>query len=164
MRQIFLLYIYIRRKELTLRYVTKIKQFPNHASRTAIDTLPRIHHNYIGPSERRTGLTIASRANTYLSDLQLVLPNISPLPSLDEAPWKLYPRLVYFLLDGKKGDLSLEEIRQTFLSFRDMHKEHQFIYTDGSKSNAGTGAAIIVENLTTLKNRLPRGMYVYLYS
>ena len=154
--------LYIRRKELTLRYVTKIKQFPNHASRTAIDTLPRIHHNYIGPSERRTGLTIASRSNTYLSDLQLVLPNISPLPSLDEAPWKLYPRLVYFLLDGKKGDLSLEEIRQTFLSFRDMHKEHQFIYTDGSKSNAGTGAAIIVENLTTLKNRLPRDTSIYI--
>ena len=53
--------LWIRRKELTLRYYSTIKQFPEHTSYPAIHTLPWLHHDYIDPCERRTGLTIASR-------------------------------------------------------------------------------------------------------
>ena len=57
--------LHARRMELTLRYIAKTKQYPHHASRTALNILPNIHHNYIGPSERRSGLTIASRGNVF---------------------------------------------------------------------------------------------------
>ena len=154
--------LYIRRKELTLRYITKIKQFPHHASRSAIDVLPNLHHNYIGPSERRTGLTIASRATTYISELQIAIPNITTLPSLEVAPWTLHPRVVSFLSEERKVDLSRAEIQQAFLIFRDRHRDYRFIYTDGSKTASGTGNAMVVEGLTNITSRLPDDTSVYL--
>ena len=38
----------LRRKELTLRYYSKIKQHPDHVSYPSIHTLTRLHHNYLG--------------------------------------------------------------------------------------------------------------------
>ena len=154
--------LYVRRMEITLRYVTKIKQHPEHASRKAIDTLPRIHHSYIGPSERRTGLTIASRMNMYRDELQIDLPNITPLSTLDEAPWRLHPRSVSFLFECNKTSVPLSEIHRTFNAFQAEHNTFQFIYTDGSKSNERTGNAIIAEGLTTLKGRLPNNTSIYM--
>ena len=57
--------LYIRRMEISLKYVTKIKQHPDHAAYKAIGVLPRLHHNYTGPCERGTGLTIASRVTKF---------------------------------------------------------------------------------------------------
>ena len=57
---------YIRRKELSLRYYSKSKQFPGHASCKAIHVLPQLHHRYLGPRERRTELTIASPGENLL--------------------------------------------------------------------------------------------------
>ena len=139
-----------------------MKKVTEHASRKAIDTLPRIHHSYIGPSERRTGLTIASRMNMYRDELQIDLPNITPLSTLDEAPWRLHPKSVSFLFECNKTSVPLSEIHRTFNAFQAEHNTFQFIYTDGSKSNERTGNAIIAEGLTTLKGRLPNNTSIYM--
>ena len=101
----------LRRKELTLRYYSKIKQHPDHASYPYIHTSPRLHHNYLGPCERRTGLPIASRVTTYCNQLAINIPEVAPTPSLIVAPWKLYPRRVPFLVEKKKTDVSRSEIQ-----------------------------------------------------
>ena len=152
----------IRRRELSLRYVIKIKQFPEHASRRAIDVLPNLHHNYLGPSERRSGLTIASRINMFCQELQFCVPEIHPLPALTIAPWKLQPRSVSFLFTLNKQDISPQETQQLFQIFREEHPEYQFIFTDGSKDNGRTGNGIVVEGIGSLKGRLPNDTSVYI--
>ena len=154
--------LYVRRMDLSLRYVAKIKQNPEHASRTAIDILPRIHHNYVGPSERRSGLTIASRVNLFSQELQFNMPNIIPLPDLNVVPWKLHPRSVSFLFTFNKKDVSSQEAQQIFLRFQEEHMDFQFIYTDGSKGNEGTGNAIVVDGLANLTGRLPDGTSIFI--
>ena len=152
----------LRRQELSIRYVTKIKQFPHHATRKAIDILPRIHHNYVGRSEKRSGLTIASRVNAYSQELQFCIPDITPLPVLTVAPWKLHSRMVSLLFEFHKRDVSSLEAQQTFQDFRNEHMDYQFIYTDGSKGDGGTGNGIVVEGRGTLKGRLPNNTSVYI--
>ena len=154
--------LHIRRMELTLRYISKIKQYPQHASHTAIGILPNIHHNYLGRSEKRSGLTIASRGKTYSREIQFNIPNITPFPCLHVAPWKLHPRSISFLFDCKKEEVSLQEIQQTFLHFQQEHRDYKFLYTDGSKGNGCTGNAIIVEGMATLKGRLPDETSVFI--
>ena len=154
--------LFIRRRELSLRYVSKIKQFPDHASRDAIDILPNIHHNYIGPSERRSGLTIASRINVFSQEFQLHLPDITPLPTLLIAPWKLQPRSVSFLYTLNKKDVSQPETQQLFHLFREEHPDFQFIFTDGSKENERTGNGLVVEGIGHMKGRLPDDTSIYI--
>ena len=152
----------IRRRELSLRYLTKIKQFPEHASRAALDVLPNIHHNFIGPSERRSGLTIASRVKLFSQEFHFPIPNITPLPTLIIAPWKLQPRYVSFLYTLNKKDVSQQEAQQLFQLFREEHRDYQFIYTDGSKENERTGNGIVVEGIGSIKGRLPNDTSVYI--
>ena len=81
----------------------KLEQFPEHASLIAIDVLINIHHNYVGPSERRSGLTIASRVNIFCPEFQFRIPDIQSLPALNIAPFKLRPRYVPFLFTINRG-------------------------------------------------------------
>ena len=151
----------IRRKELTLRYYSKIKQFPDHTSYPAIHSLPRLHHNYLGPCERRTGLTIASRVTTYCDQTDIHIPDILPTPALIVSPWQLHPRQVFFLFQKKKTDISKQEIQQLFAIFQAEHNDFQFIYTDGSKDGTRTGNGIFTEGLRNLQGRLPDNTSVY---
>ena len=153
--------LFIRRKELTLRYFLKIKQHPEHASYTSIHTLPRLHHGYIGPCERRTGLTIASRVNKFSNEIQFEIPHINPVPALTVVPWNLHRRKVLFLFDCKKTDISNQEIQQSFLTFKQEFEFFRFIYTDGSKADGRTGNGIFTEGFPPLEGRLPDVTSVY---
>lgn len=154
--------LYIRRKELCLRYYLKLKQFPDHVSYPAIHVLPRLHHNYVGPCERRTGLTIASRVKIYCNEIIFNMPDIAPTTSLIVAPWTLHPRRVSYLFEGKKANISQQEIQQTFSIFQAEHQYFKFIYTDGSKANRRTGNGIIAEGFRHLVGRLPDDTSVYI--
>ena len=152
----------IRRKELSLRFYAKIQQFPDHVAYTAIHTLPRLHHNYVGPCERRTGLTMASRVKMYCDELQVESPVTNPHPKLDTVPWKLHPRKVTFLIHRKKSETLEAEVQQEFLLFKMKHENFTFIYTDGSKIQNRTGNAIFAEELGDRKCRLPDCTSVYM--
>ena len=152
----------VRRMELTLRYTTKIKQYPRHASRMAIDILPHIHHNNVGPSERRSGLTIGSRSTVYSQEINFNIPNIAPLPNLNVVPWKLHPRSVYFLFTSNKKFVTTVEAQQAFLHFQEEHDDYKFIYTDGSKGDEATGNAIIVDGIGDLIGRLPDDTSIFI--
>lgn len=152
----------IRRKELSLRYYSKVKQYPELAAYTAIHTLPRLHYNYLGSCEKRTGLTLASRITKYCSEIQFTMPSIAPTPTLHVAPWKLHPRTVEFLFQQKKTELSPQEIQQTFSIFKAEHHNFQFIYTDGSKADRRTGNGIVTDGLPDLEGRLPDNTSIYI--
>ena len=66
----------IRRMEQSLRFTAKLSYHPYHSTYPSLRVLPFIHHNYLGPAERRSGLTIASRARKFSTDLNYIQPNI----------------------------------------------------------------------------------------
>ena len=153
--------LHIRRIDLSMRYFSKVKQFPSHAAYTAIHVLPRLHFAYLGPRERRTGLTFASRITKYQTDINFNLPHITPLPILHIAPWLIRPLSISFLLDGKKTSFSSVEVQQAFLSYLAEHPRSHFIYTDGSKNNNLTGIGIFSRGLLNIKKRLPDHTSIY---
>ena len=152
----------IRRMDLSLRYYSKIQQYPEHASYSAIRILPRLHYSYLGPCERRTGLTIASRVTKYCTEIEFDMPAIPPFPSLQQAPWTLHPRNVSYLFEGKKTDISRQEIQQIFSIFKARHHNFHFIYTDGSKDGKRTGNGIVADGIANLEGRLPDDTSIYM--
>ena len=154
--------LYIRRKELTLRYFSKIKQYPDHSTYPSLAILPNLHHTYLGPSERRTGLTIASRVKRYSCEFQFNMPEIHHMPTLDVVPWRLHSRTITYLFEGKKSSMSPQEIQQTFALFKTDNDDYQYIYTDGSKAHNKTANAIITEGFADLQGRLPDDTSIFM--
>ena len=153
--------LHIRRIEQTLRYVSKIELKPDHNTFDAVHTLPRIHHDYVGPSEKRSGLTIASRVNKFCNDINFIKPRVSPSPKLIKPPWQLARRHIHMLFDCPKSTLTPEEVQQKFNHLRSKYSRTPFIFTDGSKDHEHTGNAIICGRHFDVA-RLPDGTSVYL--
>ena len=144
----------IRRMDLSMRYFTKVQLFPTHAASSAITVLPRLHFNYLGRCEKRTGLTIASRIKKYQDVLGYVLPTITPLPPYRKAPWLFRPLQVSLLVTDRKDTLSTAEIQQTFLRFQALHDHFRFIFTDGSKHDNAVGVGLFSLGLPETRLRL----------
>ena len=153
--------LHIRRMELTMRYFSKIKQFPNHAASKAVQILPRLHFGYLGRCEKRTGLTIASRIRKYEGELNYKLPEITPMPTFHIAPWMVHPLSISFLFEARKHSLLSTEVQQIFSEYQAKHPQLHFVYTDGSKKDTTTGIGIFSQDLPRIKRRLPDNTSVY---
>ena len=133
--------LHLRRMEQSLRYTSKILFQPNHSTCRALHVLPSIHHNYIGPSEKRSGLTIASRLKKFSTELNYIQPEIHPLSKLN-PPWLVRERQVLYLFDCPKTLISPQETQQRFLDLQSQLHTFHFIFTDGSKDGERTSNAV----------------------
>ena len=151
----------LHRMEQSLRYVTKIMYHPGHSTYKSIHVLPSIHHNYIDPAEKRSGLTIASRAKTFSDELEYIRPQIVPLPPLKTPPWQRKDMDIIFLLECSKSQIAPEEIQQKFLEHHDRFSHYHFIYTDGSKDSERTSNAVFC-NCIIIQNRLQNNTSIFI--
>ena len=138
--------LHLRRMEQSLRYTSKILFHPNHSTFKSLHILPSIHHNYIGPSEKRSGLTIASRIKKFSTELNYTQPEIRPLSQLSTPPWKVRKRQVMYLFDCPKTLISPQETQQRFLDLQNQLHNFYFIFTDGSKDTERTSNAVYCGN------------------
>ena len=152
-----------RRMEQSLRYTSKILFEPNHSTFKSLHVLPSIHHNYVGPSEKRTGLTIASRIKKFSEDLGYVRPDIRSLPRLDFPPWMAREKEIMYLFDRPKALISPQEAQQQFLDLRSRLQTFHFIFTDGSKDGERTSNAVYCSNdRYVTKTRLNNDTSIYI--
>ena len=151
----------LRRMELSLRYISKIMYHPNHNTYTSLRVLPSIHHNYVGPAEKRSGLTIASRTKKFSDELEYIRPQIIPLPALKTPQWQRKEMDVVFLLECSKSQITPEEIQQKFLELRNRFSNSHFIYTDGSKDGDRTSNAVFC-NCIILQTRLQNNTSIFI--
>ena len=155
--------LHLRRVEQSFRYTSKIFFHPNHSTFKSLHVLPSIHHNYIGPSEKRSGLTIASRIKKFSGDLDYVLPEIRSLPRLDFPPWMARERQVMYLFDCPKALVSPQEAQQKFLDLQSHLQNFHFIFTDGSKVGERTSNAVYCSTDRHLtKTRLNDNTSIYI--
>ena len=152
----------LRRMEQTLRYTSKVLFHPNHNTYKALHILPSIHHNYIGPSEKRSGLTIASRMKKISTDLEYNQPEILPLPKLNTPPWLRRETKVAFLFECSKSHISTQEVQERFNDLRDKFLDFHFIFTDGSKVGDCTSNAIFCNwDSHVIQHRLKNNTSIY---
>ena len=154
--------LYLRRMEQSLRYANKLMYHPDHGSYKSLNVLPFIHHNRVGPAEKRSGLTLASRLKKFAADLQFIPPQVIRLPKLTIAPWETHNWEVSFLLPCRKDNFSAPEVQQKFLQFQHQFFDFHFIFTDGSKCGDHVSNAVFFGSARhRIQHRLPDGASIY---
>lgn len=97
-----------------------------------------------------------------LQGCNVTLPKTIPLEDSDDPPPWLYPQpsvnLTLNALD--KQQVPHDLFRSSFLALGDSYRNYSFLYTDASKTQEGTGSAIISQN-EELLFRLPSYYSVY---
>ena len=154
--------LHSRRMEQSLRYTSKISFQPDHSAFKSIHVLPSIHHTYIGPSEKRSGLTIASRIKKFSTELDYVQPEIRPLPKLHDPPWMAREKQITYLFDCPKASISQQEAQQKFLDIRHQLHDFHFLFTDGSQVGERTSNAVYSTNHQIAKTRLENNTSIYI--
>ena len=155
--------LHLRRVEQTLRYTSKIMFHPEHNTYNALHILPSIHHNHIGPSEKRSGLTIASRKNKYSTEINYNSPDILPRHKLSVAPWLMEDKKLLFLFKHSKKLVSSEEVQQKFLALLDEFPQFHLVFTDGSKDGTRTANAVYhSNNQQVIKTRFTQNTSIFI--
>ena len=150
----------------TLSILPSVKHETNHALFVPCFTtclhqytiLPSIPHNYVGPTEKRSGLIITSRLKKVSWSNTFLQPQVLPFPPLHAAPWELGNWEVLFLLNGRKDNFTELDIQQQFLQLANRFSDFQFIFTDGSKNGNRAGNAVFYStDYPAIQHRFPDG-------
>jgi ribonuclease HI len=144
----------LRRDHLCLKYRASIQTLNNHPTLEVLDDTWHNYYNY-----KKKYHTFALCTNQFDFDFDIAKDFVLPIP-----PWHLKnPTILYDLTRSFTKKDSPEFIRSTALSFindnllADLH-----IYTDGSKTDTGTGSAFFVPEFKVFKKyTLPSHTSVY---
>ena len=128
-----------RRYLQVTKYSIRVNAIHNHPSLQILTNVPQIpDHEY-----NRNKYTIAKNLWD-IKDFALGLPDIpisyTPKPS---AFWNMKSINVDYLIKTPKQSLSPFEIQSRFAEYRHLHEQHFFLYTDGSRTEKGTGLGIV---------------------
>lgn len=137
----------IRRKLLSLTYAARIKVTPNNPVHNTIFNGKKINeHNNAKPNFPKP---LYSRILNYLEEFSLEFPNIVTTNDRPDPTWcSPPPKIDFNLTKYSKQDTDPNVFRQLFLELKNTYRDHDEIYTDGSKSTNGSSCAIIFPNKT----------------
>ena len=134
----------LRRQELGLRYIQRLKSSLNNP---ALKVLSQCD------SGKFPGVRSSKPFQTRLNEDTWDQPNIKQqkickLTYMAVSPWFI-PEINICKRKFSRKNRSTEEIRATFLNHDSIHTQCYKIYTDGSKSSSGVGAAIVSKEITS---------------
>ena len=100
------------------------------------------------------------RVKQVLEELGLLDHNVCPFKISAVPPWN-FPIIKFCrYFKSFKRDLSAQETKQLFLEHVQIHCNSYFIYTDGTKSDAGVGFGVVSENFR-IRGALPVSASVF---
>lgn len=124
-----------------LNYYTRLKQLPNNIIPFDVDD-KSLEGEYSRPSNRKPK-TFGFIARMLIHQYNIPLPQIEELTTDQQGPWVINNlRVCLQLAKYPKATTSVEEYLQYFNEHK--HKAHVELYTDGSKSPQGVGAATAI--------------------
>ncbi|XP_076388981.1 uncharacterized protein LOC143264669 [Megachile rotundata] len=134
-----------RRKLLSLKYAVRALTSTNSIIHS--DIFSNVTHQ----SQYETGnFPLHQRVKNYLEELQFKLPNMEKTRLHKIPPWTLQtPEIDTTLEIYRKENLSKERFKQIFNALCSNYPDFTHIYTDGSKNNHGTGAAVFTQEETS---------------
>ena len=150
--------LYRRRERLTLQYTFKLRSTPTNPT---FDTVfnPRYSHIF---AERPLAIpTFGIRVQFLIDDMGIDMDGIKTYRIPDNPIWNMVaPTVLFDLKVGKKSDINPIDFQGRFHVIQDRYRDHQFIYTDGSKDGNRVGCAI-VSGRQYLMVRLPDAASIY---
>ena len=103
----------------------------------------------------------AEVVRTTFASLHIPLDRVLPIGCIDSSPWLFpKPRVCTALTHLQKTGNTALHLRTSFLSHACMHRDATPIYTDGSKSAGGVGAAVVFPDCA-LSHSLPTAASVF---
>ena len=137
----------LRRSDLTIRYCLKARSDENHpcyiltTDRSSLHTVDR---NYM---KRISGFPLYERLKVMCREMRFILPGDLSAERSAIAPWKLVKCRTRTLLQEKRSAIDKTAALTEFYNFRREHDDHEFIFTDGSKTPGGVGCAFVWRNI-----------------
>ena len=135
--------LYLRRWELTLRYVTKVISAENHPCHKLVDgslALPAIDAEYL---KRIAGFPLYERVKRLTENLTFDIPYDVTMKGNKYPPWMRHRAVTKYLLNNGKHLMNDCEVLEAYNEFRQAHNDAEYIFTDGSKSDSGVGCAFV---------------------
>ena len=127
----------LRREELGLRFMARIKSSPENPSRKILGTCNSKVFN-----KPRSSKPFHVRLHEEVEVDNLKQQKIKKVSHSEVPPWFI-PDIQCCKTDINKKTQSEKEIKAKFLDHDQVHTNHEKFYTDGSKSAEGVGCAVI---------------------
>ena len=144
--------LHLRRAQLTLQYVVRLKQSPDSLTWKSVCTpaVAGVRFPYYLPS--------STELNELANDINLPLLNILPAQLKDIPLWRIPPFTFCPLCDyPKKTENDSTTMKHLFLEHKnEKHGDSEHIYTDGSKTGDAVGCAAISRETTIRAKLLPQ--------
>ena len=148
----------LRRLKLSLQYATKLytnKDNPTHK----IVFQPQLESAFISKPSSILPFGLRIRPHLQAADINIVTLHDIKLPKL--PPWTLHVPIVNTELHKSTKSSTLEaEFKTDFELLRERYHDYYPLYTDGSKIENKSGAAVITP-LNTTNTRLPDGASIF---
>ena len=150
--------LYRRRDRLSLQYALKLKSMPNHPTHRSIYQ-PKYTNKF---ADHPSAIpTFGIRIKNLFSDIPIELTDIAKDQELDNPIWTIErPTIRLDLKVGVKKDIHPTNFISRFHNFKSAYETHQFIYTDGSKTENVAGCAALMGS-SSLKEHLPSASSIY---
>ena len=153
--------LYIRRKELLLRYYLKVKsdrQHPCHGVMNLRETwiYRDVSEQYL---RRVSGFPVNYRLQSIINDLTFHPPEVQK-PARSIAPWMMHAVRTRLLLTQDKRLMTMMDVQEAFQDLISEHEGHMILFTDGSKIDESVGCAFTINN-AFFSFKLPDGISIY---
>ena len=129
----------LRREELGLRYLTRIK---SNAENPSNKVICQLDDSKFGP---RSSTPFQIRLNNSVTDETLKTQNVLEIAPSRIQPWRI-PKAKLCQKTIVKKDTSDQIVKSMFLEHDETHGDDYKIYTDGSKSSGGVGFAVVTDD------------------
>ena len=127
------------RQSSLVRYWYRVQRLPDSL---AYKTANGVNYFNFYEAHSKSPQPFGFRVKQILSELNLSQNPVYPFKFPVTPPWKL-PQVKYCrYFNGVKRDMTEEEVRLIFLEHVVEHDDSTFIFTDGSKSDAGVGFGV----------------------
>ena len=132
----------LRRKRLSLLYICKVKQNPDHPAHDWIfdqDLVDRF-----SASGQRTSRALCLRTQSWLQSTDIDLDSLSTLYASQVEPWRLKGVCCDLsLMQHSKSSTMTHELKQYALEKLEYYSDFRTFFTDGSKGPEGVGCAFV---------------------
>ena len=127
------------RQSLLVQYWYRLQRLP---SSLACKTANRDIFHAFYDNHPRFPRPFSFRIKIILADMGIPNTGVSPCSFSTVPPWELplVEHCKYF--NGIKGNFTDSEMRLLFIEHMEVHRGSEFVFTDGSKSNAGVGFGV----------------------
>ena len=121
----------------------KVLSSPNHPCRTLLDGTHALPHVDPGYMKRIAGFPIYERLVDVARKLKFTIPTKVAVKTTKYPPWQIFRGKTQKLTEQRKGQMDSYEVIEFWNEFKSVHPDHEYVYTDGSRTDMGVGCALV---------------------